>query len=101
MEVEAPATVTMGNPVKQYVRGRVLPTSALQNVLYLADGKAVDVLPDGEIVPQAIGTSRVHVIPTDGTRFYKTIQVETAAPRIRTTAAGTMRLDKQGNIRLT
>ena len=73
MEVEAPATVTMGNPVKQYVRGRVLPTSALQNVLYLADGKAVDVLPDGEIVPQAIGTSRVHVIPTDGTRFYKTI----------------------------
>lgn len=101
MEVEAPATVTMGNPVKQYVRGRVLPTSALQNVLYLADGKAVDVLPDGEIVPQAIGTSRVHVIPTDGTRFYKTIQVETVAPRIRTTAAGTMRLDKQGNIRLT
>lgn len=101
MEVEAPATVTMGNPVKQYVRGRVLPTSALQNVLYLADGKAVDVLPDGEIVPQAIGTSRVHVIPTDGTSFYKTIQVETVAPRIRTTAAGTMRLDKQGNIRLT
>lgn len=101
MEVEAPATVTMGNPVKQYVRGRVLPTSALQNVLYLADGKAVDVLPDGEIVPQAIGTSRVHVIPTDGTRFYKTIQVETVAPRIRTTAACTMRLDKQGNIRLT
>lgn len=101
IEVEAPATVTMGNPVKQYVRGRVLPTSALQNVLYLADGKAVDVLPDGEIVPQAIGTSRVHVIPTDGTRFYKTIQVETVAPRIRTTAAGTMRLDKQGNIRLT
>lgn len=101
MEVEAPATVTMGNPVKQYVRGRVLPTSALQNVLYLADGKAVDVLPDGEIVPQAIGTSRVHVIPTDDTRFYKTIQVEMVAPRIRTTAAGTMRLDKQGNIRLT
>lgn len=101
MEVESPDTVTMGNPVKQYVRGRVLPTSALQNVLYLADGKAVDVLPDGEIVPKAIGTSRVHVIPTDGTRFYKTVQVETVAPRIRTTAAGTMRLDKQGNIRLT
>lgn len=101
MEVEAPATVTMVNPVKQYVRGRVLPTSALQNVLYLADGKAVDVLPDGEIVPQALGTSRVHVIPTDGTRFYKTIQVEMVAPRIRTTAAGTIRLDKQGNIRLT
>lgn len=101
MEVESPDTVTMGNPVKQYVRGRVLPTSALQNVLYLADGKAVDVLPDGEIVPKAPGTSRVHVIPTDGTRFYKTIQVETVPPRIRTNADGTMRLDKQGNIRLT
>lgn len=101
MEVESPATVTMGNHVKQYVRGKVLPTSALQNVLFLGDGKAVDVLPDGEIVPKAIGTSRVHVIPTDGTRFYKTIQVEIVAPRIRTTAAGTIRLDKQGNIRLT
>lgn len=100
MVVESPDTVTMGNPVKQYVRGRVLPTSALQNVLYLADGKAVDVLPDGEIVPKAIGTSTVHVIPTDGTRFYKTIQVEMVAPRIRT-AAGAMRLDKHGNIRLT
>lgn len=100
MEVESPATVTMGNPVKQYVRGRVLPTSALQNVLYLSDGRAVDVLPDGEIVPKAAGTSRVHVIPTDGTRFYKTIQVETVAPRIRT-AGSTMRLDAQGNIRLT
>lgn len=100
MEVESPATVTMGNPVKQYVRGRVLPTSALQNVLYLSDGRAVDVLPDGEIVPKAAGTSRVHVIPTDGTRFYKTIQVEAVAPRIR--IAGTaMRLDKHGNIRLT
>lgn len=100
MEVESPATVTMGNPVKQYVRGRVLPTSALQNVLYLSDGRAVDVLPDGEIVPKAAGTSRVHVIPTDGTRFYKTIQVEAVAPRIRT-AGSTMRLDAQGNIRLT
>jgi len=60
----------------------------------------VDVLPDGEIVPKAAGTSRVHVIPTDGTRFYKTIQVEAVAPRIR--IAGTaMRLDKHGNIRLT
>ena len=100
MEVESPATVTMGNPVKQYVRGRVLPTSALQNVLYLSDGRAVDVLPDGEIVPKAAGTSRVHVIPTDGTRFYKTVQVETVAPRIRT-AGNAMRLDAQGNIRLT
>lgn len=100
MDVESPATVTIGNKVKQYVRGIVRPTSALQNVIYQTDGKAVDILPDGEIVAKEPGTSRVHVIPTDGTRFYKTIQVETVAPRIRT--AGTaMRLDKHGNIRLT
>ena len=55
---------------------------------------------NGEIVPKAAGTSRVHVIPTDGTRFYKTVQVETVAPRIRT-AGNAMRLDAQGNIRLT
>lgn len=100
MVVESPESITMGNPVKQYVRGRVLPTSAQQNVLYLADGKAVDVLPDGEIVPKAKGTSTVHVIPTDATPFYKTIQVETVAPSVRT-AGGSMRLDKHGNIRLT
>lgn len=100
MDVESPATVTMGNKVKQYVRGIVRPTSALQNVIYQTDGNAVDILPDGEIVAKKPGTSKVHVIPTDGTRFYKTIQVEAVAPRIRT--AGTaMRLDKHGNIRLT
>ena len=100
MEVTSPATVTIGNPVKQYVRGKVLPTSALQNVLYISDGKAADVLPDGEIVAKEPGTSTVQVIPTDGTRFYKTVQVETVAPRIRT-AGSAMRLDAQGNIRLT
>ena len=100
MEVTSPATVTIGNPVKQYVRGKVLPTSALQNVLYISDGKAVDVLPDGEIVAKEPGTSTVQVIPTDGTRFYKTIQVETVEPRIRTTG-NAIRLDAQGNIRLT
>lgn len=100
MEVTSPATVTIGNPVKQYVRGKVLPTSALQNVLYISDGKAVDVMPDGEIVAKEPGTSTVQVIPTDGTRFYKTIQVETVEPRIRTTG-NAIRLDAQGNIRLT
>ncbi len=100
MIVGSPAAVTIGNPVKQYVRGKVLPTSALQNVLYLSDGKAVDVLPDGEIVTKEAGTSTVHVIPTDGTRFYKTIQVAAVAPCIRTAGNG-IRLDKQGNIRLT
>ncbi len=100
MEVTSPATVTIGNPVKQYVRGKVLPTSALQNVLYISDGKAVDVMPDGEIVAKEPGTSTVQVIPTDGTRFYKTVQVEAVEPRIRT-AGNAMRIDAQGNIRLT
>ncbi len=100
MEVESPAFVTIGNPTKQYVRAKILPTNALQNVLFLSDGKAVDVLPDGEIVPKEIGVSTVHIIPTDGTRFYKTITVETVPPRIRT-SGDIMRLDKNGNIRLT
>lgn len=100
MVVEAPESITIGNTVKQYVRGKVLPDGAAQNVLYLSDGKAVDVLPDGEIVPKAKGTGTVHVIPTDATRFYKTIQVEAVAPRART-AGGSIRLDAQGNIRLT
>lgn len=99
LRVDSPKEVTIGNTVKQYVRGTVLPVDAAQNVLYQSDGKAVDVMPDGEILAKAEGTSTVQVIPTEGTRFYKTIQVSVVKPRMR--LASGMRLDSEGNIRLT
>ena len=95
-----PKTVTLGNNVAQYVRATVLPVNARQNVLYLGDGGACEVEPDGRIVAKQPGTSRVHIVPTGATQHYKTIYIEVTEPSIRT-AGATMRIDRQGNIRLT
>lgn len=100
LKVEAPERVTIGNPVKQYVKPKVKPDSCAQNVIYQTDGQSVMIEPDGEIVAREVGSSRVHVIPTQGTRYYKTIRIEAVPPRMRLTSGG-MRLDKEGNIRLT
>lgn len=100
LKVEAPQRVTIGNTAAQYVRARVKPDSALQNVLLLTDGASVKVEPDGRIVAVGSGVTRVHVIPTAGTAYYKTIEIEAVMPSVRL-AGGALRLDGEGNIRLT
>lgn len=100
LKVEAPETVTLGNGVKQYIKPRVKPDGCAQNVIYQTDGQSVVIEPDGEIDARQTGVSRVHVIPTQGTQYYKTIEIEVVSPRIRLTSGG-LRLDKDGNIRLT
>ena len=48
-----------------------------------------------------IGTSRIHVIPTQATHLYKTINVTVQAPSVRLTGGGKIRIDSKGRIRLT
>ena len=98
--MEAPDTVTLGNPVRQYIKPKVKPDGCAQNVIYQTDGQSVEIEPDGEIQARETGITRVHVIPTQGTKYYKTIRVKVVPPRIRLTSGG-IRLDKDGNIRLT
>lgn len=100
LKVEAPDTVTLGNPVRQYIKPKVKPDGCAQNVIYQTDGQSVEIEPDGEIQACETGITRVHVIPTQGTKYYKTIRVKVVPPRIRLTSGG-IRLDKDGNIRLT
>lgn len=100
LRVECPEEITLGNMVARYISAKVKPDYVLQNVLYLSDGVACDVEPDGRIVVKQSGNSRVHVIPTAGVRFYQTVNVKVVAPRIRM-AGSSMRLDSEGNIRLT
>ena len=95
-----PSEVTLGNETAQYIRATVLPVSARQNALYLADGVACDVAPDGQILPKQAGRSRVYVVPTAGTQHYKTIYVEVVKPAMRLAGDG-IRIDANGNIRLT
>lgn len=101
LRVAAPASLTLGNAVPQYIRARVLPAGALQNVIFQAFGGAAGVEPDGRVLPFRPGVARVHVIPTLGTRFYKTVEIRVVAPALRLAAAGALRLDAAGNIRLT
>lgn len=101
LRVDMPTPVTLGNPVPRYINARVLPAGAQQNIIYQAFGGAAGVKPDGLILPFRPGTARVHVIPTGGTRFYKTITVQVVAPALRLAAPGVLRLDNAGNIRLT
>ncbi len=101
LSVDCPAQLTLGNPVPRFISARVLPPSALQTVIYQAFGGAAGVEPDGRILPFRPGTARVHVIPTGGTRFYKTVTVQVVAPALRLAAPGVLRLDSAGNIRLT
>lgn len=101
LRVEAPAPVTIGNPVPRYIEAKVLPYSALQNIIYQTDGTAAYIEPDGRIVPREPGTARVHVIPTGGTKYYKTVTLTVVAPRLRLSAPDRLRLDAKGNLRLT
>lgn len=101
LRVISPAPVTLGNNVPQYIRARVLPAGALQNVIYQAFGGAAGVEPDGRILPFRPGVARVHVIPTLGTMFYKTVEVRVIAPALRIASPGVLRLDAAGNLRLT
>ena len=101
LRVEAPAPVTIGNPVPRYIEAKVLPYSALQNIIYQTDGTAAYIEPDGGIVPREPGTARVHVIPTGGTKYYKTVTLTVVAPRLRLSAPDRLRLDAKGNLRLT
>ena len=100
LRISYPKRITLRNKVKQYITAVVKPDYALQNVLFLTDGNACKAEPNGELVAVAPGTSRIHVIPTNGVQYYKTISVKVEKPVAR--MAGNMfRLDADGNIRLT
>lgn len=109
LRVETPAPITLRNPVPRFIEARVLPAGALQNIIFQAYGGAAGsacgqsafVAPDGRILPLAPGVTLVNVIPTGGTRFYKTVEVRVVAPALRLAAPGALRLDASGNIRLT
>lgn len=101
MELTYTRRITQRNPYVQRIVAKMFPSYSLQNVLFLGDDVAVSVDPAGVITPLKIGTSRIHVIPTQATHLYKTINVEVQAPSVRLTGGGKIRVDSKGRIRLT
>lgn len=101
MELTYTKRITRRNPYVQRIVAKMFPSYSLQNVLFLGDDVAVSVDPAGIVTPLKIGTSRIHVIPTQATHLYKTINVTVQAPSVRLTGGGKIRVDSKGRIRLT
>lgn len=101
MELTYTKRITQRNPYVQRIVAKMFPSYSLQNVLFLGDDVAVSVDPVGVVTPLKIGTSRIHVIPTQATHLYKTINVTVQAPSVRLTGGGKIRIDSKGRIRLT
>ena len=101
MELTYTKRITQRNPYVQRIVAKMCPSYSLQNVLFLGDDVAVSVDPAGIVTPLKIGTSRIHVIPTQATHLYKTINVTVQAPSVRLTGGGKIRVDSKGRIRLT
>lgn len=101
MELTYTKRITQRNPYVQRIVAKMFPSYSLQNVLFLGDDVAVSVDPAGVVTPLKNGTSRIHVIPTQATHLYKTINVTVQAPSVRLTGGGIIRIDSKGRIRLT
>ena len=101
MELTYTKRITQRNPYVRRIVAKMFPSYSLQNVLFLGDDVAVSVDPAGVVTPLKNGTSRIHVIPTQATHLYKTINVTVQAPSVRLTGGGKIRIDSKGRIRLT
>ena len=100
LEVVAPARITKGNLAAQYVKATILPEECEQNIIYQTDGDSIHMEPDGQITVKGTGKTRIHVIPLEKTKLYKTVVVDVTEPWMRMTTAKAMRFDSTGNIRL-
>lgn len=101
MELTYTKRITQRNPYVQRIVAKMFPSYSLQNVLFLGDDVAVSVDPAGVVTPLKNGTSRIHVIPTQATHLYKTVNVTVQDPSVRLTGGGKIRVDSKGRIRLT
>lgn len=97
----APVLITLRNPVPQHIDARLFPRFGLGSVLFIGDHQAVSVTPDGYVTPVRLGTSNINAVATSDTAIYNTLCIEVVPPRCRLSAAGALRLDSKGNLRLT
>ena len=96
-----PTEVTLAEGVHPQIKARAVPGYGEGGVLFIADNRALMITPDGIITPTAAGTTVVNAASVYKSTVYKQLTIAVVPPRIRTTSSGTMRLDANGNIRLT
>lgn len=100
MTVKTPGVITLGNRTEKRIEATLMPGDT-HNVLCLAEeGDSVKVLPDGKVIAQRAGVTRVHVIPPQNVGIYQTVEVIVKNPDIRLTGGQSIRL-ANGKVRLT
>ena len=99
MTLEFPKKITKGNKDIQRIKATLSPAGTGNNVLFLGDDKAVSVAPDGFLTVNGIGTSKIHVIPTENTGIYRTIDIEVVSQSVRLCTKSTLRLTANGKFR--
>lgn len=99
MTLKFPPKITKGNKEVLRITASLSPAGTGNNVLFLGDDKAVSVAPDGFLTVNGIGTSRIHVIPTENTGIYRTIDIEVIPLSVRLCTKSTLRLTANGKFR--
>ena len=99
MTVESVTRLTVGNVKPNYIKAALSPASAMQNVIFISDNKAITVGTDGRITVVGRGKSTVHVIPTCNTALAKTLFIEVVAPALRKATYSSLRLTQSGALR--
>lgn len=100
LAVKSPTEITLTNLAQPRIEANILPKFGLGGVLFISDNKALEITPDGKIIPLAVGVSRVNVVATGNTSLYKQLLIAVVPPRMRM-SGDCIRLDGNGNIRLT
>lgn len=95
-----PGSVTLTNTMRPRIDAALFPRFGLGSIFFYAENSAARITPDGEIIPLEQGTAHIYAVATGNTSVYKSISIEVVPPRLRL-AGDALRLDAEGNIRLT
>lgn len=99
--VESVPRLTLGNVNPVYLKAVLSPDTALKNLIYISDNRAVEVGLDGRISILNKGVSRVHIIPTCNTALARTILIEVGEPTLRlVTTRRQVRFTQSGALRM-
>lgn len=101
LSVEAVPRLTFGNKIPVRINAVLSPSGVRQNIIFISDGKAVTVAPDGRLTVVGVGRSTVQVIPTINTALAQVIEVVVGEPTVRFVNTRTrLRLTQSGAFRL-
>lgn len=99
LKAECVERLTIGNVAPVYIKTELTPETAMKNLIFISDNKAVEVSQDGRLTIVGKGYSRVHVIPTCNTALARSLLIEVGDPTARLVKSDSLRLMQSGAFR--